>query len=114
MIQLQGFISKVFLATGTSDAVDAVVVVIHCRRCSTVRRRERRVEVSHAATAAPQLLWQSLLALHHLAIDLVEVDLTDLVHHVFVVEGDKPETTVTICHFVVGQHGLFHLLREGL
>ena len=77
-----------------------------------MRRGQGRVEIGHPSST-PWLLWQSLLALNHLPVDLVEVDLADLVHHVFIVEGDKPEATVTICHFVVGQHGLFHLFKEG-
>ena len=31
-----------------------------------------------------------------LTVDLMEVDLTDLVHHVLVVEGDKPEAAVSV------------------
>ena len=63
-----------------------------------------------------------------LTVDLVEVYLTDLVHHVLVVEGDKPEAAVSVSdlnidnediycsqfgslelHLVVCQHGLLDL-----
>ena len=66
-----------------------------------MRRRERRVEVGHTAASSPWLLRQSLLALHHLAIDLVEVDLADLVNHVLVVECDKSKAPVTVRHLVI-------------
>ena len=36
-----------------------------------------------------------------LTVDLVEVDLTDLVHHVLIVECDKSKTPVTVCHLVI-------------
>ena len=47
----------------------------------------------------------------------MEVDLTDLVHHVLVVEGDEAKAPVPVGHFVVSQHGLLHfgeLLKVGL
>ena len=39
-----------------------------------------------------------------LTIYLVEVDLTDLVHHVLVIEGNKAEAAMPVSHLVVGQH----------
>ena len=65
-----------------------------------MRRGQGRVEIGHPSST-PWLLWQSLLALNHLPVDLVEVDLADLVHHVLVIESDKTKAPVTVRHLVI-------------
>ena len=37
------------------------------------------------------------------------MDLTDLVHHILVVEGDEAKASVSVSHLVIGQHGLLDL-----
>ena len=39
----------------------------------------------------------------------MEMYLTDLVHHILVVEGDETKAPMSVGHLVIGQHRLFHL-----
>ena len=39
----------------------------------------------------------------------MEMNLTDLVNYILVVEGDKSKAPMSVSNLVVGQHGLLHL-----
>ena len=61
------------------------------------------------------LLGLSLLALHHLVVDLMEVDLTNSLHCVLYGEGHKAKSPMSVGLFVVHQHGILYLeLSSGL
>ena len=63
---------------------------------SWIRNSDRNLHISSLSH-----LGECLLALDHFAVNLVEVDLADLVHHILVVEGDKAKASVTVCHFII-------------
>ena len=61
------------------------------------------------------LLGLGLLALHHLVVDLMEVDLAHPLHRVLYGEGHKAESPMSVGLFVVHQHGILYLeLSSGL
>ena len=79
---------------------------------SWIRNSDRNLHISSLSH-----LGECLLALDHFAVNLVEVDLADLVHHILVVEGDESEAPVSVGHLVVSQHRLLYLgklLKVGL
>ena len=49
---------------------------------------------------------------YHFVVDLVEVYLADLVHHILVLVGDKPETSVSVGLFVEHQHRILDLKKR--
>ena len=55
------------------------------------------------------LLRLGLLALHHLVVDLVEVDLADSLYSVLAGESHKSKAPMSVCLLVVHQHGVFNL-----
>jgi len=95
------------LAEGAVPAVHQVVVsVVVPPGAQGVGGRE----VGHAGHAgsvqtsqaqAPGLLGEGLLTLHHLPIDLVEVDLTDLVNNILIVKSYEAEASVSVSDLVI-------------
>jgi len=103
---LVGSLVGVVLSQGIILVVDHVIVHVVISSRAEAHSCWGNVCVDTSQSHGPWLFGESLLALHHFSIDLVEVDLTDLVNNILIVEGDESEAPVSVGHLVVGQHRL--------
>ena len=79
------------------------------RHDQQVPQRPRQALALGQVDRQHDLLGLRLLALHHLVVDLVEVDLAHSLHRVLAAEGHKAEAPVSVGLLVVHQHRVLNL-----